>query len=64
MAEKIAVIAIGGNSLVKDKAHQSVEDQYQAIKETSFLSFSCFLKKSWSSEVLINLIRSFASRLL
>ena len=36
MSEKIAVIAIGGNSLVKDKAHQSIEDQYQAIKETSF----------------------------
>lgn len=36
MSEKIAVIAIGGNSLVKDKAHQSVEDQFQAIKETSF----------------------------
>jgi len=35
MSEKIAVIAIGGNSLVKDKAHQSVEDQFQAIKETS-----------------------------
>ncbi|MCB9005723.1 MAG: carbamate kinase [Ardenticatenaceae bacterium] len=35
MSEKIAVIAIGGNSLVKDKAHQSVQDQFQAIKETS-----------------------------
>lgn len=36
MSEKIAVIAIGGNSLVKDKAHQSIEDQYLAMKETSF----------------------------
>ena len=36
MSEKIAVIAIGGNSLIKSKAHQSIEDQYQAIKETSF----------------------------
>lgn len=36
MSERIAVIAIGGNSLVKDKDHQSIEDQYQAIKETSF----------------------------
>lgn len=36
MSEKIAVIAIGGNSLVKDKAHQSIEDQYQAMTETSF----------------------------
>ncbi len=31
---KIAVIAIGGNSLIKDAKHQSVEDQYEAVKET------------------------------
>lgn len=31
---KWAVIAIGGNSLIKDKDHQTVEDQYQAAKET------------------------------
>ena len=29
-----AVIAIGGNSLIKDKEHQSVEDQYIAAGET------------------------------
>jgi carbamate kinase len=34
MANKIAVIAIGGNSLIKDAKHQSVEDQYLAAKET------------------------------
>jgi carbamate kinase len=34
MSEKIAVIAIGGNSLIKDAKHQSVEDQYLAAKET------------------------------
>jgi len=34
MSAKIAVIAIGGNSLVKDKAHQSISDQYQAVNET------------------------------
>ena len=33
---KWAVIAIGGNSLIKDKQHQTVEDQYQAVKETCF----------------------------
>lgn len=33
---KVAVVAIGGNSLIKDKKHQSVEDQYQAAKETTF----------------------------
>lgn len=32
--KKIAVVAIGGNSLIKDKAHQTVEDQYNAAKET------------------------------
>jgi carbamate kinase len=36
MAKKIAVIAIGGNSLIKDEKHQTVEDQYQAAKETCF----------------------------
>lgn len=35
MVEKIAVIAIGGNSLVKDKEHRAIEDQYNAIAETS-----------------------------
>jgi carbamate kinase len=35
MSSKVAVIAIGGNSLIKDKQHQTVEDQYQAAKETS-----------------------------
>jgi carbamate kinase len=31
----VAVVAIGGNSLIKDKAHQTVEDQYLAAKETT-----------------------------
>ena len=34
MSKKIAVIAIGGNSLIKDAAHQTVEDQYDAATET------------------------------
>lgn len=33
--KKIAVVAIGGNSLIRDKAHQSVGDQYDSVKETS-----------------------------
>ena len=33
--KKLAVVAIGGNSLIKDKHHQTVEDQYQAAKETT-----------------------------
>lgn len=32
---KWAVIAIGGNSLVKSKQHMTVEDQYQAAAETA-----------------------------
>lgn len=32
---KVAVVAIGGNSLIKDKQHQSVEDQYEAAQETA-----------------------------
>jgi carbamate kinase len=32
---KIAVVAIGGNSLIKDKQRQTVEDQYNAAKETT-----------------------------
>jgi carbamate kinase len=34
MNKQVAVVAIGGNSLIKDKRHQTVEDQYQAAKET------------------------------
>lgn len=33
---KLAVVAIGGNSLIADKVHQTVEDQYQAAKETTY----------------------------
>lgn len=33
---KIAVVAIGGNSLIKDEKHKTVEDQYQAAKETTY----------------------------
>jgi len=31
---KVAVVAIGGNSLIKDKMHQDVRGQYLAAKET------------------------------
>jgi carbamate kinase len=34
MARNVAVVAIGGNSLIKDKAHQTVPDQYAAAHET------------------------------
>ena len=35
MSNKLAVIAIGGNSLIADKEHQAVEDQYSAICVTA-----------------------------
>ena len=37
MAEKrkVAVVAIGGNSLIKSKQQQTVQDQYKAAQETS-----------------------------
>ncbi len=31
---RVAVVAVGGNSLIKDPKHQSVPDQYQAAVET------------------------------
>jgi carbamate kinase len=36
MRKRLAVVAIGGNSLIKDPRHQSVEDQEDALRETSF----------------------------
>ena len=32
--KKTAVIAVGGNALIKDKAHQTVQDQYDAARDT------------------------------
>jgi carbamate kinase len=36
MSKKVAVVAIGGNSLIKDEKRKTVEDQYLAAKETTF----------------------------
>lgn len=44
---KIAVVAIGGNSLIKDKDHQTVEDQYQAAKETTY-HIADMLEQGWN----------------
>lgn len=32
---KLAVVAIGGNSLIKDEAHKTVPDQFNAVRETA-----------------------------
>lgn len=34
--KQLAVVAIGGNSLIKDEAHKTVRDQYMAAKETCY----------------------------
>ena len=34
MAKKVAVVAVGGNALIKDPKHQSVPDQFAAASET------------------------------
>jgi len=44
--KKIAVVAIGGNSLIKDKNHQTVEDQYDAAKETT-LHIADMVEAGW-----------------
>jgi carbamate kinase len=32
--KKVAVVAVGGNSLIKDKNHQTIPDQYEAASES------------------------------
>lgn len=34
-ATGLAVVAVGGNSLIRDRAHQSIPDQYEALVETA-----------------------------
>jgi carbamate kinase len=46
MAKKLAVVAIGGNSLIKDEKHKTVEDQYQAAKETT-LHIADMIEAGW-----------------
>lgn len=46
MTSRVAVVAIGGNSLIKDKNHQTVEDQYQAAGETT-LHIADMIEAGW-----------------
>jgi carbamate kinase len=46
MSRKSAVVAIGGNSLIKDKEHQSVRDQYIAAGETCW-HVASMIKDGW-----------------
>ena len=47
MTERLAVVAIGGNSLIKDNKRVSVEDQYLAAKETTF-HIADMLEAGWN----------------
>jgi carbamate kinase len=46
-AHRTAVIAIGGNSLIKDKAHRTVQDQYLAAGETA-RHIASMIKQGWN----------------
>jgi len=45
--QRTAVIAIGGNSLIKDKAHRTVQDQYKAAGETA-KHIAGMIKQGWN----------------
>jgi len=44
---KIAVVAVGGNSLIKDKAHQTVPDQFAASEE-SMARITDMIEAGWN----------------
>ena len=46
MANRRAVIAIGGNSLIKDRYHQTVRDQYIAAGETCW-HIAAMIQEGW-----------------
>jgi carbamate kinase len=47
MNGRVAVVAIGGNSLIKDAKHETVPDQYQAAHETTEHILS-MIKDGWN----------------
>jgi carbamate kinase len=50
MTNKLAVVAIGGNSLIKDEKHKTVEDQYEAARETTF-HIADMIEQGWDVAV-------------
>jgi carbamate kinase len=44
--KKVAVVAVGGNSLIKNKAHRTVPDQYAAAYET-MVHIAGMISKGW-----------------
>jgi carbamate kinase len=47
---RLAVVAIGGNSLILDKAHMTVEDQYEAAHETC-VHIADMVEQGWTVAV-------------
>lgn len=47
MEKKVAVVAIGGNSLIKDKKNVTVESQYQAARETT-VHIADMIESGWT----------------
>jgi carbamate kinase len=47
MSGRVAVVAIGGNSLIKDARHETVADQYLAARETSE-HILAMIKEGWN----------------
>src|ERR1017187_9647412 len=47
MTGKLAVIAIGGNSLIKDKQHMDVFAQYEAARETC-VHIASMIERGWN----------------
>src|SRR5512144_414622 len=50
MSAKTAVVAIGGNSLIKDTMHQTVRDQYIAAGETCW-HIAGMIRDGWNVTV-------------
>ncbi len=44
---KLAVVAIGGNSLIKDEAHRTVPDQFNAVRETA-VHIADMIEQGWN----------------
>src|SRR6266702_995626 len=44
---KLAVVAIGGNSLIKDEAHKTVPDQFDAVRETA-VHIAEMIEQGWN----------------
>ena len=42
----LAVVAVGGNALIKDKNHQTVQDQYQAAADT-MVHITTMIEEGW-----------------